>query len=92
MMAEVGVSIVNMCLKDKEAFVGRVRMGQAMGMRDICQHFSLCWTSTDDAIKKYCVEGALPLYLPEDANPELHKHYNVERSIDVSFVGQYYGN
>jgi spore maturation protein CgeB len=61
-------------------------------MRDICRHFDLCWTSTEDALKKYCVEGTTPLYLPEGANPEVHRPYDVERSIDVAFVGQCYGN
>lgn len=63
-----------------------------MGMRDICRHFDLCWTSTEDALKKYCVEGALPVYLPEGANPETHKPYPVKKTVDVSFVGQCYGN
>ncbi|TRZ87231.1 hypothetical protein D4R89_09985, partial [bacterium] len=50
-----------------------------------------CWTSTEDALKKYCVEGALPVYLPEGANPELHRPWEEQKSIDVSFVGQCYG-
>jgi spore maturation protein CgeB len=61
-------------------------------MKNICRYFDLCLTSTEDALKKYCIEGALPIYLPEGANPEIHKPYDVEKSIDVSFVGQCYGN
>lgn len=91
-MRSFGVPIVNLSLNDKEHFVGKVRGGQAMGMRDVCRHFDLCWTSTEDALKKYCVEGALPLYLPEGANPDVHRPFDVERTIDVSFVGQCYGN
>ena len=91
-MRSQGIPIVNLCLNDKEHFVGKVRGGRAFGMRDICRHFDLCWTSTEDALKKYCVEGAMPLYLPEGANPEVHRPYDVERSIDVAFVGQCYGN
>ncbi len=87
-----GVPIVNLSLNDKEHFVGKIRAGQAMGMRDICRHFDLCWTSTEDALTKYCVEGALPLYLPEGANPGVHRPFAVEREFDVSFVGQCYGN
>ena len=68
-MRSQGIPIVNLCLNDKENFVGKIRGGRAFGMRDICRHFDLCWTSTEDALKKYCVEGALPLYLPEGANP-----------------------
>jgi spore maturation protein CgeB len=91
-MRSQGIPIVNLALNDKEHFVGKLRGGRAFGMRDICRHFDLCWTSTEDALKKYCVEGALPLYLPEGANPEVHRPHDVELSIDVAFVGQCYGN
>jgi len=91
-IAAMNVPRINLCLNDKEAFVGKVNKGLASGSRDICRHFDICWTSTEDALKKYCVEGALPIYLPEGANPEIHKPYDVEKTIDVSFVGQCYGN
>ena len=91
-IAQTGVPIVNMCLNDKEAFVGTDKNGLAMGARDISRYFGLCWTSTEDALKKYCVEGALPIYLPEGANPDIHKPYDLKKIIDVSFVGQCYGN
>lgn len=86
------IPIINLALNDKENFVGKIRSGEAMGVRDICRYFTLSWTSTEDALKKYCVEGALPIYLPEGANPDLHKPLNTEKTIDVSFVGQRYGN
>ena len=91
-MNSSGVPMINLALNDKESFIGKIRKGRATGMRDICRHFDICWTSTEDALPKYCVEGALPIYLPEGANPEIHKPYDVEKSIDVSFVGQCYGN
>ena len=87
-----GVPTVNLSLNDKETFIGKTKNGQPIGMKNICRYFDLCLTSTEDALKKYCVEGALPIYLPEGANPEIHKPYDVEKSIDVSFVGQCYGN
>lgn len=88
----LGVPTVNLSLNDKENFVGKIKNGQATGMRDICRYFDLCWTSTEDALKKYCVAGALPLYLPEGANPEIHKPCAGEKTIALSFVGQQYGN
>ena len=91
-LSSLGVPIVNLSLNDKEAFTGRVRAGFAMGIRDICRSFDLCWTSTRDALEKYCVEGATPLYLPEGANPEVHRPFDVEKTFDVSFVGQCYEN
>jgi len=89
---DLGIPIINLALNDKEHFVGKIRGGQAMGSRDICRYFDLCWTSSEDALKKYVVEGALPIYLPEGANPEIHKPHDIEKTIDVSFVGQCYGN
>jgi len=87
-----GVPLVNLSLNDKENFVGRIRGGLAMGSRDIARFFDLCCTSTDDALEKYVIEGAVPLYLPEGANPEVHRPYPLDRTVDVSFVGQCYGN
>jgi spore maturation protein CgeB len=91
-IADIGIPMVNLCLNDKEAFVGKVDNGLSTGVRDISRYFDLCWTSTEDALKKYCVEGALPIYLPEGANPEIHKPYDLKKTIDISFVGQCYGN
>jgi spore maturation protein CgeB len=91
-LSTLGIPVVNLALNDKEFFVGKIRNGQAIGSRDICRYFDLCWTSTRDALEKYCVEGALPVYLPEGANPEIHRPYDIPKDIDVSFVGQAYGN
>ena len=91
-LSSFGVPTVNLSLNDKETFIGKTKKGQPIGMKNISRYFDLCLTSTEDALKKYCVEGALPIYLPEGANPEIHKPYDVEKSIDVSFVGQRYGN
>jgi spore maturation protein CgeB len=91
-LSSFGIPMVNLCLNDKEHFVGKIRNGQAMGSRDICRYFDICWTSTEDAVKKYCVEGAIPAYLPEGANPEVHRPYDTGKTVDVSFVGQCYGN
>jgi len=87
-----GVPMFNLALNDKENFVGKVRNRLAYGTRDICRYFDLCWTSTEDALMKYVVEGALPIYLPEGANPQIHRPYDLDKTIDVSFVGQCYGN
>jgi len=91
-VSRLGVPMINLALNDKEHFVGKIRAGKSMGSRDICRYFDLCWTSTEDALKKYCVEGATPVYLPEGANPDIHRPFEEEKIYDVSFVGQCYGN
>jgi spore maturation protein CgeB len=91
-LSRFSVPIINLALNDKENFVGKIRGRQALGVRDFCPFVTLNWTSTGDALKKYCVQGALPLYLPEGANPDLHRPLDLEKTLDVSFVGQRYGN
>jgi hypothetical protein len=91
-LRSLGAPMVNLALNDKETFVGKIRNGHAAGARDICRYFDLCWTSTMDALEKYAVEGATPLYLPEGANPDIHRPYAENKIYDVSFAGQCYGN
>ena len=86
------IPIINLSLNDRELFVGKIRNGKAQGIRDICKHISISWTSTESATKKILVEGGIPVYLPEGANPDLHKPYPNEKKIyPVSFVGACYG-
>ncbi len=91
-VSRLGIPTVNLALNDKEGFVGRIRGGRAEGNRDICRWIDLSWTSTADAPVKYCVEGGRPIYLPEGATPSVHHPCEAEKTIDVSFVGQRYGN
>ena len=89
---EKGVPIINLSLNDRELFVGRIRNGKAQGIRDICKHVSISWTSTESAVKKILVEGGTPIYMPEGANPDIHKPYPNEKKVyPVSFVGACYG-
>lgn len=86
------IPLINVSFNDKENFVGKIKKGIAHGARDICRFFDLNWTSTRDALEKYAVEGALAVYLPEGANPALHRPYDLPKEFDVSFVGQCYGH
>ena len=85
------IPLVNLSLNDRESFVGKVIDGVACGMRDIAPLFDLCWTSTRQAMAKYVVEGACPVWMPEGANPAVHRDLQVQRDLDVVFVGQCYG-
>ena len=85
------IPLVNLSLNDRESFVGKVIDGVACGMRDIAPLFDLCWTSTMQAMVKYVVEGACPVWMPEGANPAVHRNLQLPRDLDVVFVGQSYG-
>lgn len=87
-----GIPLVNVSFNDKEHFVGKFRGGIATGARDICRYFDVWWTSTRTAMPKFVVEGGRPMYLPEAANPDLHRPFPEEPFLyDVSFVGACYG-
>ena len=87
-----GIPMINVSFNDREYFVGKTRRGLATGARDICRYFDVWWTSTVNALPKLLVEGAAPLYMPEAANPSLHRPFPEEAFLyDVSFVGARYG-
>ena len=87
----MGIPTVNMFLDDRTKFYGRLEPTGFAGMADIANTFTLCWTSTEDAVKLYELVGARVIYLPEGANPNVYKRMDSQFDIDVSFVGQCYG-
>lgn len=87
----LGIPTLNICLDDRTKFYSTLEPTGFAGRADIASAFTLCWTSTEDAIKLYESVNAKAIYLPEGANPDVYKPVNVSKDIDVSFVGQYYG-
>lgn len=84
--------LLNLGLNDRELFVGKSRGGVAQGARDICRWIDLWWTSTESAAAKFVVEGCPVIFLPEGANPAIHRPLPGEGFVhDVSFVGARYG-
>ena len=88
---EMGIPTLCLSLDDKAKFFGDLELTGFSGMVDIANAFTLCWTSSEDAIKKYESVGAKAIYLPPGANPDVFKPYDIPRDIDVSFIGQKYG-
>ena len=87
----IGVPVVNMCLDDKQSWVGK-SMGDHRGLQiDIAPIFDLNWTSSRLACDWYLAEGGLPIYMPEGFNANVYKPQSVEQDIDVSFIGNAYG-
>ncbi|MBN1832757.1 MAG: glycosyltransferase [Deltaproteobacteria bacterium] len=87
----MGIPSISMCLDDRTKFFSRLEPTGYAGMVDIASSFSLCWTSTEDAIKYYESVGARAIYLPEGANPKVYRPLELPFDIDVSFIGQCYG-
>jgi spore maturation protein CgeB len=86
----MGIPTLNISLDDRD-FMGRLELTGYSRMVEIAHAFDLCWTSVEDAIPDYQRVGADPIYLPEGANPKIHRPLDLPKDIDVSFVGQCYG-
>ena len=60
-------------------------------VREISPHYSWCLVPEKFRIKDYQAMGAHPIYMQEAANPNIYKPYDLAKEVDVSFVGQAYG-
>lgn len=90
-IAGLGIITVNLSLDDLQSFWGGKIGGVWRGIAPLVRSLDLNWTSTLSTTLWYLAEGGLPLFMPEAADPSVHKPYPVSRDIEVSFVGQRYG-
>lgn len=84
----LGIRTLNISLNDKDNFIGALEATGHTGMIDIASAFSLNWTNREEALAHYESAGARILYLPIGANPQVYRHLETPRDIDVSFVGR----
>jgi hypothetical protein len=89
--ADVGVPVVNMCLDDKQSWVGEQIGDHRRGQIDLAPVFDLSWTSARVACEWYLVEDGRPLYLPEGFDAQTCQALDVQQDIPVSFIGAAYG-
>lgn len=89
-MKRCGSLIFNMCWDDKLYFTGKLS-GQRIGVASIAPVVDLNLTNAPDSVIKYAAVGALSIFWPEAALPDIHKPYDVPFEFDISFVGQKYG-
>ncbi len=61
-------------------------------VREISPHYDWCLVPEKFRLPDYRAIGARPLYCQEAANPALYHPYDLPRDLDVSFVGQAYGD
>ncbi|NUO07169.1 MAG: hypothetical protein HUU08_00570 [Candidatus Brocadia sp.] len=87
----MGIPTLNISLGDKTKFYNTLEPTGFSGTADIANAFTLCWTSTEDAVKLFESVAAHAIYLPEGANPEIYRPLDVPFDIDISFLGQCYG-
>lgn len=58
----------------------------------IAPHYDWCLVPEKFRLVDYRDMGAHPIYCQEAANPEFNRPYAVDRTYDVTFVGQAYGD
>lgn len=87
----MGIPTLNIFLDDERKFYSSLEPTGFAGMVDIASAFTLCWTTTKEAVANYERVGARAIYLPPGANPDVFHPYDLSGDIDVCFVGQKYG-
>jgi hypothetical protein len=60
-------------------------------VREISPRYSWCLVPEKNRLADYIAMGAQPIYCQEAANPGIYKPLNLPTDLDVSFVGQAYG-
>ena len=61
-------------------------------VREIAPHYDWSLVPEKFRIPDYAAIGAHPIYCQEAANPDVYKPCDVPRDLDVTFVGQCYGD
>lgn len=61
-------------------------------VEEIAPAYDFCLVPEKFRLADYLRIGATPLYCQEAANPNIYKPYDVSRELDVTFVGQKYGD
>lgn len=89
-MASEGAVIFNFCWDDKLYFSGTVK-GQDVGPAKLAHVIDLNLTNAPESCVKYQASGGLAMFWPEAAHPAVHRPYESEFDIDISFVGRKYG-
>lgn len=60
-------------------------------IRDLAPAFDFSLVPERDRLEDYRRAGARPIYCQEAANPDVYRPHDVAQDLDVSFVGQAYG-
>lgn len=82
---------VLMGLDDKHRYWRRRHHGVVVGQERVASDVDLYWTTWRTGADIIAAQGGTPWYAPEAADPDFHHPCDVERDLDVVFVGQRYG-
>ena len=89
-IASAGVPVLVLSMDDKHAFdprPGPVPNGQ----RPLIGSATVHLTNSLECVRWYAAEGAAAYFFPEAADPEVYRPLDLQKDIDVSFLGGWYG-
>jgi hypothetical protein len=91
-LARRGIWSIIMSLDDKHQFSSPLdpQTGEAHQLR-VARLCDLYWSTWKTGAEIVSRKGGTPWYAPEAADPAFHHPVDVERDLDVVFVGQAYG-
>lgn len=89
-IAATGVPTLVLSMDDKHAF--EPRPGPIPnGQRPLIGSATVHLTNSLECIRWYSAEGAAAYFFPEAADPEIYRPLDLQKDIDASFVGGWYG-
>jgi hypothetical protein len=91
-LAARGIWTAIMNLDDKHAFHLRRQFGMTYGQVQVAPLADLYWTTWRAGAHVVAQVGGRPWYAPEGADPEFHRPLELERDIEVLFLGARYGD
>jgi spore maturation protein CgeB len=89
-MSVLGAPVVDLCLDDKHIFLPK-NVPWPNGQKPLIGAVDVHLTNSPDSMRWYIGEGSPAYFMPEGVNPKIFRQMNVEKTMDVCFVGQRYG-
>lgn len=89
-MSAAGVPVVDLCLDDKHIFLPK-NLPWPNGQRPLIGSVDVHLTNSAEVMRWYMAEGAPAYFMPQGVNPNIFRPLNVEKTMDVCFIGQRYG-
>lgn len=89
-MSAFCVPVVDLCLDDKHIFLQK-NLPWPNGQKPLIGAVDVHLTNSPDIMRWYMGEGVPAYFMPQGVNPKIFRPMNVEKTIDVCFVGQRYG-
>ncbi|GEM_PF-928859 len=89
-MSASGVPVANLCLDDKHIFLQK-HLPWPNGQKPLIGAVDVHLTNSPDCMRWYIGEGVPAYFMPQGVNPEIFRPMEVEKTVDVCFIGQRYG-